>query len=191
LGDPQFGKAVACPVCTPPPVPVGVPDDLAGKTFADFDLRRNPEMRPAYEQVKAVAEGREWCALLSGPPGIGKSLLAACALSERWGWFWTWGQLQRRIRRQLFDEGRTEEEAVGVWAEASCLLVLDDLGAEQPRDPTWSNGVLYAIADGRYRRKLPTILTTNNSGVIEDRVLDRYRQGLVVCKGKSQRPGRA
>lgn len=190
-GDPRFGKAQKCPACTPPLEPIGVPADLRGKTFADFDLARNPQMEPAYARVLEVAKGRHdaWCALLIGSPGLGKSLLAVAALQERWGYFWTWGALQRQIRKLCYSEDgpkMPEEDALRGWQEGQFLLVIDDIGAEKATE--WSNGVLFSILNSRYQVDLPTILTTNNIDALEERVLDRYRVGAVVCKGKSQRP---
>lgn len=190
-GDPRFGKSFSCPACTPPLEPIGVPADLQGKTFRDFDLARNPQMEPAYDRVLGIAKQRHdtWCAVLIGDPGLGKSLLAVAALQERWGYFWTWGALQRQIRKLCFsDDGPkvSEEDALQGWQEGQFLLVIDDIGAEKATE--WSNGVLFSILNSRYQLKLPTILTTNNIDALEERVLDRYRVGAVVCKGKSQRP---
>lgn len=192
FGSPMFGKAIECPACKPRLESYGVPEEFRGKTFADFDKTLNPSMTPAFDQVLAVTKGAAWCALLDGNSGLGKSFLAAIALNERWGYFWTLGALWRHIRRLSYGEDAqmSDEEAIRGWAEGQFLLVIDDIGAEMPRDPTAINSALYSILDGRYRLKLPTILTTNNSKVIEDRVLDRYRSGLVSCRGKSVRPGR-
>lgn len=194
LGHPNFGKSYECPSCSPPLTPRGLPEDLRDKTFQDFDQGLNPAMAQAFVTVLEVARGNRWSALLDGQPGLGKSHLAAAALNERWGYFWTWGALQRHLRKLMFSRDGpelTEEDAIRGWAEGQFLLVIDDIGAEMPSDPTWSNGILYAILDSRYRLRLPTILTTNNSAVLEDRVVDRYRSGLVVCRGRSQRPARA
>lgn len=148
-------------------------------------------MAPAYEQVLSVAKGAAWCALLAGGPGIGKTLLGAAALGERWGYFWTWGELQRSIRQLCFSEGGPhipEDEALRGWAEGQFLLVIDDVGAEKMTE--WGNATLFAILNSRYMLHLPTIITTNNIDAIEERVYDRYAVGAVACSGKSQRPRR-
>jgi DNA replication protein DnaC len=60
----------------------------------------------------------------------------------------------------------------------SQLLVLDDLGAQKSSE--FKEEVTLEVIDQRYRRKLPTIITTNLSGdrmrdVLGDRVVSRVR----------------
>lgn len=193
IDHPDFGRATPCPACAPKPFPSNLPEELRNATFGDFSLSLNPEMREPFEQCRRVASGEAWCALLSGPSGLGKSMLAVAVLNAfSYGWFWTLGDLWRRIRQQSYGDGATmsDEEVIGGWANGQFPLVIDDIGAEVPRDPTAIKSALYTILAGRYEKKLPTVLTTNNIEFIDDRTLDRYRVGTVVCRGKSMRPGR-
>lgn len=193
VGHQDFGKAMPCPDCRSHdsvPVAVGVPDEFRGVRFEAFDLRRNPKMRPALDQAQRVARGDAWCALLSGNPGIGKTLLACCALNEsthpRPGRFRVFGDLLYEIRDMMFGQGMLEDDAIRPWREGPMLLVLDDVGAEKLTE--WAEQTLYAVLNARYTRKLPTIVTTNNPDAIPYRVMDRYAVGYVACEGVSQRP---
>lgn len=193
IDHPDFGRVVPCPECTPTPeVAVGVPDELAGKTFAAFDLRLNRTMSTALRRCKAVSDGSEWDAFLAGDPGLGKSLLAVSALHasvhSRPGYFWEWGGLLRHIRHQAFDDNGpqyAEEDLLRGWQEGTFLLVLDDVGAEKMTE--WANQTLYAILNARYQSKLPTIVTTNNPDAVDDRILSRYFKGYIVCSGSDIR----
>jgi hypothetical protein len=51
----------------------------------------------------------------------------------------------------------------------------------------WAASTLYTILNARYQDHLPTIITTNNPGVIDERVLSRYGSGIVDCKGSDIR----
>jgi DNA replication protein DnaC len=192
LGDPDFGKAAPCPSCSPAPQSTGLPAGLASKTFADFDLRLNPEMAIALSRCRAVAEGRVWCAFLMGAPGVGKSLLAVGALAAsvhpRPGRWWNWGDFLRQVRHLAFSESGpqlAEDDVLRPWMDASVLLVLDDVGAEKVSE--WTAQTLYAVIDARYQAQLPTIVTTNNPSAIDDRVLSRLYAGAVACKGQDVR----
>lgn len=183
-----MAKAIPCPKCSPAPESVGIPDALLGKTWADFDPAINPGMGKALERVRDVAAGREWCALLAGRPGLGKSLLACCALHDRYGHFWEWGALLRNIRELAFGENgphHAEEDVLRAWQTGEFLLVLDDVGAEKMSE--WAVSTLYTILSARESKRLPTIITTNNPGSIDERVLSRYSKGIVDCKGSDVR----
>lgn len=183
LGDPAFGKAFPCPVCTRPSESQGIPEDLMGLTFEDFDHRLNPSMRQAFDRCKAITEGHEWSTVLVGDYGTGKSMLASCALQELVGRFWDYNQLCLYMRQLMFTHGVDEIEVVSVWQSSPDLLVLDDVGAEN-KTP-WSTSALFSILHARYKARLPTIVTSNTPEALDGRILDRY--GWTICSGQSVR----
>jgi DNA replication protein DnaC len=65
-------------------------------------------------------------------------------------------------------------------------VVFDDFGAEKATE--WASEQLYRVLDGRYDRGLATIITTNASqSELDARLLSRYAEGLVVCRGSDVR----
>lgn len=143
-------------------------------------------MAEARDRCKAVAAGDEWCALLSGSLGNGKTHLAIAALNQRLGYFWKVPAFLAWIRREVFDEGRRIEWLTEGYREGDGLIVFDDLGTENPTD--WACEQLYMVLDSRYDLALPTIITTNREmGRLDPRILSRYRCGLVVCEGRDVR----
>ena len=166
----------------------GIPGDRQGNTFAAFDLAKNPGMKPAYERCLAVAEGREWCALLAGPYGTGKTHLAEAAIIATGyrGMFWKVPDFLRWIRAQVFDHGWPEDRIVGPYRDAPGLVVFDDLGTQ--KDSEWATEQLYLVLDSRCDQRLPTIITTNSpTEKLDGRIFSRYQTGLVVCKGRDVR----
>jgi DNA replication protein DnaC len=172
----------------------GIPPSRAGNTFESFEVARNPQMAAALEQVQAVSNGTAWCAFLVGLPGNGKTHLAVAALKGReHGMFWkvpdflAWlrGKLSAGIEAGYGGEG--VERIIVTYQAADFLLVLDDLGTENPTD--WAHEQLYRVLDNRYEERAPTIVTSNvkDVGQIDARIRSRFREGLVICDGKDLR----
>ena len=182
---------------------MGIHPSRLGNTFDSFDVNRNPTMQAAYDQCKAVAEGREWCALLHGLTGNGKTHLATAALLERErladgakvGIFWKVPKFLDWLRqhlRQGIDAGfggAGVENILRTYSSPDFLLVLDDLGTEQGTD--WQAQQLYGLLDDRYEARAPTIITTNVPyEEINERTRSRYRAGYISCAGEDLREQR-
>lgn len=187
----------------------GVPPFRENDTFGTFDTVKSPAMKEACQQCVAVAKGNAWCAFLAGPPGNGKTHLAIAAGNVFQGaaTFYKVPDLLAEMRRKQFEPGGIEpwilelqsDTVPAQYAEVAGppvllreehqynrLLILDDLGTENQTD--WAHEQLYRILDGRYDRRLPTIITTNQPQArIDERLRSRYAEGLVVCLGEDYR----
>jgi DNA replication protein DnaC len=103
--------------------------------------------------------------LFVGPPGVGKTHLAVAVLVELveqhriHGRFVEFTSLIHQIQA-TFDPGSEESkrQILDPLAQAE-LLILDELGAQQPT--AWVRDILYLIINTRYTKRLPTIFTTN------------------------------
>ena len=166
----------------------GVPGARLGDTFENF--RQSPDMADAYDQCRKVAAGEARCALLQGSFGNGKSHLAIAALRE-WGgletgYFWKVPLFLQMLKTRAFDDGEPLDDVLNPYANGTSLVVFDDLGAENKTE--WAAEQLFRVLDGRYDNRAPTIITTNvRPDQLDQRILSRYREGLVYCGGEDQR----
>lgn len=138
----------------------------------------------ATDAVSAVQDflgSQDWCLVLAGPAGTGKTVGAGSALLSHTG-LW----LNARALCNV-------ETEVGPY-EAARLLILDDVGTEYAGANGYSVARVTSLIEARYEADARTIVTTNLSPKAfadryGDRVADRLRDGgrIVACAGASLR----
>ena len=100
---------------------------------------------------------------IQGPCGTGKTHLAAAVLNYIIAncvnpvLAATMQELTAKLK-QTYDTGEDEERIIRTYTEVP-LLLIDDLGSEQPTE--WSVDRIFRIINGRYNANLPTIVTSN------------------------------
>jgi len=152
----------------------GIPARYQGCRLENFQLtgKQSQQLRRAREVTarwveEFLASGRpsESGLLFIGPPGVGKTHLAAAALADlirRYrvrGRFVDFTSLLYQIQ-STFDPTSPDTKASVLDPVLQAeVLVIDELGAQKPT--AWVSEVLYLILNGRYTQRLTTIFTTN------------------------------
>jgi len=167
-GNPLFGKSTPC-ACMKDRLKImrqqelrqaANIDALRDYTFKTFNFRIPGVQKAARISLDYAIRPQGWLLLL-GPCGCGKTHLAAAIANQRLEsegtiFFTTVPDLLDTLRAALVSpEHYTKLYA---WIREVELLVLDDLGAQQPS--AWSNEKLLQILNYRATYALPTILTT-------------------------------
>ena len=136
------------------------------RTFATFQV--TPENHKAYRTCRKYADtfgnldADKNSLMLAGGCGTGKTHLAAAIANALLAKmvpvvFTTPNDLSAAVRSS-FDTGKDEAAVVRLYQDAP-LLVLDDLGKDQPTQ--WSVALLYRIINARYENDAPVVVTTN------------------------------
>lgn len=131
---------------------------------------------------------------LIGPPGTGKSLLAAMILNE----LIMTARLSCRyikISRDFFQQLRaTFNNDSGTYGKTDTvfndiarqdILVIDDFGIQS--DSEWEQRMLYDLVDARYESELPTIITSNIDleavkSLFKGRIYSRFTEMLHIVE---------
>jgi len=176
--DPRFGQLVPCPGCGDAVRELrelrvmellqeriarytAFRGSLRECTFENFDTASDERVVVAYNAVVRFVRGEVPWVYLYGPPGNGKTHLAAAAVNHliaqgRAVLFTTAPELLAMIR-EGFDGGQAEN-LIGLCQRVPWLVV-DDLGAERLTD--WAAEVLFRVFNARYTTRAHTLVVSN------------------------------
>jgi len=179
VADGRAGTALPCACRRRDVVPrliaaAGIPSRYRHCRLANFHVAGGKAQLGAARKIvqryvdEFIQEGigfRQSGLLFVGPPGVGKTHLAVAVLVElieRYrvrGRFVEFTSLIHQLQSTFDAESpETKRQILDPLSEAE-LLVLDELGAQQPTP--WVRDILYLIINNRYTRRLPTLFTTN------------------------------
>jgi DNA replication protein DnaC len=176
--DPRFGQLIPCPGCGDAVRELrelhvmellqehiarytAFRGSLRQCTFESFDTAFDQRVVTAYNAIIRFVRGEVPWLYLYGPPGNGKTHLAAAAVNYliahgRAILFTTAPELLAMIR-DGFDSGQAEN-LIGLCQRVPWLVV-DDLGAERLTD--WAAEVLFRVFNARYTNRAHTLVVSN------------------------------
>ncbi|WP_273536819.1 ATP-binding protein [Pseudomonas sp.] len=168
-----------------------IPARFRDRSFDSF-IADLPKQKKALATCKGYAEnfaehfaaGR--CLLLLGNVGTGKTHLATAIANHiirttsGTAVYRTVGGILQHIKGSFSrDSDYSEAEAFAAYTKPS-LLIIDEVGATKPTE--FELATLFAIINGRYEEKLPTVVISNLSAAelpdaLGERCVDRLREG--------------
>src|SRR5437868_6360654 len=176
LGDPDFGRAITCS-CRHGEVrdrlrrrsQIGA---LADRSFDNFfpagraplSAQDHHNLAQSLESCRKYADDPPSWLLLCGPPGCGKTHLAAAIANRQIElgtevFFTVVPDLLDHLRATFAPGGDVSYDELFETVKASPLLILDDMGTQSSTQ--WAQEKLFQIMNHRYTASLPTVITTN------------------------------
>jgi DNA replication protein DnaC len=134
--------------------------------------------RFALEQARRFAAAPEGWLVLLGPPGCGKTHLAAAIANQRLGAgepavFSVVPDLLDHLRTTYSPQSDVSYDELFETVRTTELLILDDLGTQS--STPWAQEKLFQLLNHRYNAQLSTVVTTNHR---LDEVDERLRSRL-------------
>ncbi len=158
---------------------------LRGMTFESFDTKDmslpvedRRTLENAHRQALAFAQEPEGWLVFYGPPGSGKTHLAAaignvCRRSGMAVQFQFVPDLLNHLRSSFRPDSPVSYDDLFERVRAVPLLILDDFGAHSTSP--WAQEKLYQIINYRYTSRLPTVITTSQPvGEMDERLVTRF-----------------
>ena len=145
---------------------------ISTMTFKNFDIQgmnadreQRESLKMALEAARQFAQSPEAWLVLVGPPGSGKTHLAAAIanhqiISRRPVFLASVPELLDHLRPTFGPEAKRESALSPEEIKTSPLLLLDDLGMETAT--AWAREKLHQILNYRYNARLATVITATH-----------------------------
>jgi DNA replication protein DnaC len=195
LGHADFGRAIACS-CRQGEIRDRLArrshlGALTDRTFETFlPAGRTPLAEPArrmlaesLEKCRMYAEEPPTWLMLTGPPGCGKTHLAAAIANRQIElgtevFFSVVPDLLDHLRATFGPGSDVSYDDLFETVKSTPLLILDDLGTQS--STPWAQEKLFQILNHRYTTNLPTVITTNEPiGKLDERLRARLEDRRV------------